>query len=39
MEILTFLLSCIDREKSDHALEHTPTAYALKRPSLKVDTM
>ena len=39
MEILTFLLSCIDREKSDHALEHTPIAYALKGSSLKVDTM
>ena len=38
-EILTFILSDSDREKSKCGVDHIPIAYALKGPSLNVKTM
>ena len=34
-EILTFLVSTSDREKSNDGIEHIPIAYALKRCIIK----
>ena len=38
-EILTFILSDSDREKSKYGVDHIPIAYGLKGPSLNVKTM
>ena len=38
-EILTFLLSTTDREKSIHGIDNIPVAYALKGHSLSTETM
>ena len=38
-EILTFLMSNIDREKVNEGIDHTPIAYAMKEISLKTVTM
>ena len=38
-EILTFLVSTSDREKSNEGIEHIPIAYAWKGASLKVSIM
>ena len=38
-EILTFILSDSDREKSQYGIDHIPIAYGMKGYSLKVETM
>ena len=38
-EILTFILSDSDREKSQYGIDHIPIAYAMKGYSLKVEIM